>query len=78
MAHIEKKLAELGLVLPEPVKLPPDVRLPFALVNVRDRRVFVSGHGPQIIFFGLNVIVHLFLMQFTHQVIGTRMFIIMT
>ena len=47
MAHIEKKLAELGLVLPEPAKLPPDVRLPFALVNIRDRRVFVSGHGPQ-------------------------------
>ncbi|WP_136657995.1 RidA family protein [Nitratireductor sp. XY-223] len=47
MAHIEAKLAELGLVLPAPAKLPPDVRLPFSLVNVRDRRVFVSGHGPQ-------------------------------
>ena len=47
MAHIEKKLEDLGLVLPEPAKLPPDVRLPFAIVNIRDRRVFVSGHGPQ-------------------------------
>ncbi|MDA4845366.1 RidA family protein [Hoeflea poritis] len=47
MAHIEQKLADLGLVLPEPVKLPPDVRLPFSLVNIRERRVFVSGHGPQ-------------------------------
>jgi len=27
--------------------LPPDVRLPFAAVNIRGHRVFVSGHGPQ-------------------------------
>ena len=47
MAHIEARLEELGLVLPPPPKLPPDVRLPFAMVNVRGNIAFVSGHGPQ-------------------------------
>ena len=32
--HIEARLRELGLVLPEPVKPPPGVRLPFAPVRV--------------------------------------------
>ncbi len=47
MSSIDSRLKELGLVLPEPVQLPPDVRLPFAMVNVRGNRAFVSGHGPQ-------------------------------
>ena len=47
MAKIEARLAELGLVLPEPLKTPPGMVLPFPWVNVRGDRVFISGHGPQ-------------------------------
>lgn len=43
---IEAKLKELGLVLPEPVKAPPGVVLPFSWVRVRGNRAFVSGHPP--------------------------------
>ena len=46
MAKIEKRLAEMGLVLPPPVRLPPGVVLPFQFVRVSGRRAFVSGHGP--------------------------------
>jgi enamine deaminase RidA (YjgF/YER057c/UK114 family) len=44
---IEERLRELGLVLPPPVRVPPDVRLPFASVRVVGDRAYVSGHGPQ-------------------------------
>ncbi|HEX3779556.1 MAG TPA: RidA family protein [Pseudonocardiaceae bacterium] len=44
--HIEHTLAELGLVLPEPIRLPPGAELPFPWVRVRGNRAFVSGHGP--------------------------------
>lgn len=47
MSTIEAKLLELGLVLPEPLKLPPGVVLPFSWVRVRGNRAFVSGHAPQ-------------------------------
>lgn len=43
---VEKRLEALGLTLPPPMRLPPGVRLPFAMVRVRGRRVIVSGHGP--------------------------------
>jgi enamine deaminase RidA (YjgF/YER057c/UK114 family) len=43
---IENRLAELGLVLPEPMRLPPGAVLPFPWVRVRGGRAFVSGHGP--------------------------------
>ena len=43
---IEQRLAELGLVLPEPIKLPPGVALPFPWVRVHGNRAYVSGHGP--------------------------------
>jgi enamine deaminase RidA (YjgF/YER057c/UK114 family) len=43
---IEQRLAELGLVLPEPIKLPPGVALPFPWVRVHGDRAYVSGHGP--------------------------------
>ena len=39
-------MAELGLVLPEPLKTPPNVRLPFMNVRVRGNRAYVAGHGP--------------------------------
>lgn len=47
MAEIEARLEQLGIALPEPLVLPPSVKLPFPWVHVRGRRVFVSGHGPQ-------------------------------
>lgn len=47
MSRIDSKMNELGLILPQPFTLPPGVRLPFAQVNVRGNRVFISGHGPQ-------------------------------
>jgi hypothetical protein len=47
MAHIESKLASLGLVLPAPLKPPPGIVLPFAMVRIVGTRAIVSGHGPQ-------------------------------
>ncbi|MCR9137067.1 MAG: RidA family protein [Alphaproteobacteria bacterium] len=47
MSRIEAKMNELGLILPQPPILPPGVRLPFATVNIRGKRAFISGHGPQ-------------------------------
>ena len=44
--HVEAKLEELGLTLPEPAKLPPGVQASFAWVRVYGDRVYVSGHGP--------------------------------
>jgi enamine deaminase RidA (YjgF/YER057c/UK114 family) len=44
---IERRLEELGLTLPAPIRVPPDVRIPFVFVRVRGDRAFVSGHGPQ-------------------------------
>ncbi len=41
---IEEKLEELGLVLPEPMRVPPDLRMPFSWVRVRGDRAYVSGH----------------------------------
>jgi enamine deaminase RidA (YjgF/YER057c/UK114 family) len=43
---VEAKLEELGLVLPEPIKVPPGLVLPFAWVRVRGDRAYVSGHVP--------------------------------
>ena len=47
MANPEKRLAELGLTLPKPLSTTPGLHLPFAFVNVRGNRVFVSGHPKQ-------------------------------
>lgn len=44
--RVERRLAELGLELPAPMKLPPGVELPFPWVRVHGGRAFVSGHGP--------------------------------
>lgn len=44
--EIERRLTELGLQLPEPMKLPGDVSLPFPWVRVHGDRVLVSGHAP--------------------------------
>lgn len=44
--QVERKLSELGLVLPELTQIPADVRLPFRWVRVVGKRVTISGHGP--------------------------------
>jgi enamine deaminase RidA (YjgF/YER057c/UK114 family) len=43
---IERRLAELGLTLPPPMKLPPGVVIPFPWVRVVGRRALFSGHAP--------------------------------
>jgi enamine deaminase RidA (YjgF/YER057c/UK114 family) len=48
--RIENRLAELGLALPEPLKTPAGLELPFPWVRLwpgPPGRAFVSGHGPQ-------------------------------
>ena len=45
--QVEEKLKALGLTLPQPVKAPAGVKLPFSWVRVRGNRVFISGHPPQ-------------------------------
>ena len=44
---IEKRLAELGLILPAPLKVPDGMVLPFSWVRISGNRAYVSGHGPQ-------------------------------
>jgi len=46
MPTAEERLAALGYTLPEPLKLPPGVTLPFPWVRVVGSRAIVSGHGP--------------------------------
>lgn len=43
----EERIVELGLELPQPVKKPPGVELPFTFVNVRGNRALISGHPKQ-------------------------------
>ena len=45
--EVEARLEELGLVLPQPLKAPPGLHLPFSWVRVRGDRAYVSGHGAQ-------------------------------
>ncbi len=47
MAAIERRLEQLGLVLPEPMKPPGGIALPFPWIRVHGNRAFISGHGPQ-------------------------------
>ena len=44
--RIERRLAELGLELPQSMQLPPGLTLPFPWVRVWPGRAFISGHGP--------------------------------
>jgi enamine deaminase RidA (YjgF/YER057c/UK114 family) len=43
--RVEAKLQELGLALPEPMRI-PGMRLPFAPVRVRGSRAYISGAAP--------------------------------
>ena len=45
--QVEAKLKALGLVLPEPLKVPPGLQLPFAWVRVLGHRAYISGHVQQ-------------------------------
>jgi enamine deaminase RidA (YjgF/YER057c/UK114 family) len=45
--EVEARLEELGLVLPEPLQVPPGLHLPFSWVRVRGDRAYLSGHGAQ-------------------------------
>lgn len=42
----EDRLGELGYAIPEPLKLPPGVTLPFPWVRIVGSRALISGHGP--------------------------------
>ncbi|MGI9415997.1 MAG: RidA family protein, partial [Hyphomicrobiales bacterium] len=44
MSRIDAKLVELGLVLPDPIKVPEGMVLPFSWVRVCGNRAYVSGH----------------------------------
>lgn len=46
MSAVERRLDELGLVLPAPLQLPPGVVLPFPWVRIVGTRAIISGHGP--------------------------------
>jgi enamine deaminase RidA (YjgF/YER057c/UK114 family) len=47
VARIEAKLEALGLVLPAPLQVPPDMPMPFSWVRVRGNRAYISGHIAQ-------------------------------
>ncbi len=42
---IEQRLAEIGLALPEPMRSPADIAIPFAWVRVHRNNAYISGHG---------------------------------
>ena len=44
--RIEARLRDLGLVLPEALRAPAGLRLPYANVRVYGQRAYVAGHGP--------------------------------
>ena len=44
MATIEARLHERGLVLPQPLKVPTGLKMPFAWVKLRGNRAYISGH----------------------------------
>jgi hypothetical protein len=46
MTRIEQRLQELGLILPQPLQLPPEIVLPFPWVRIIGTRALISGHGP--------------------------------
>jgi hypothetical protein len=46
MPGIESRLRELGIILPEPLQLPPGMVLPFPWVRIAGKRALISGHGP--------------------------------
>ncbi|MXX28717.1 MAG: RidA family protein [Gammaproteobacteria bacterium] len=45
--RIEQRIEELGLVLPQPLQVPPGLKVPLVMVRTLGKRLLVSGHGPQ-------------------------------
>ena len=45
--QVEAKLQDLGLVLPEPPKVPPGFKFSFAWTRAYDGRLYLSGHSAQ-------------------------------
>ncbi len=46
MPGIERRLEQLGIILPQPLKLPTGMVLPFPWVRIMGKRALISGHGP--------------------------------
>jgi len=46
MPSVEDRLKSLGLVIPQPLQVPPGAVFPFAWVRIVGNRAIVSGHGP--------------------------------
>src|SRR6188508_1820044 len=46
MSTVESRLHALGCIIPEPLRLPPGVTLPFPWIRVVGNRALISGHGP--------------------------------
>jgi enamine deaminase RidA (YjgF/YER057c/UK114 family) len=44
--NVYERIQNLGLVLPDPPRIPKDVVLPFGWVRVCGSRALISGHGP--------------------------------
>ena len=44
--HIESRIIQLGLELPDPLQTPPGVTLPFVWVRVSGNKACISGHLP--------------------------------
>ncbi|HYB08699.1 MAG TPA: RidA family protein [Alphaproteobacteria bacterium] len=47
MAKIEASLEKMGLILPEPLKVPAGVTVLFKQVLVRGNHAYIAGHAPQ-------------------------------
>jgi hypothetical protein len=45
--QVEAKLEALGLVLPEPPRVPPGLQFSFAWTRARGNRLYVAGHSAQ-------------------------------
>jgi enamine deaminase RidA (YjgF/YER057c/UK114 family) len=46
VAEVERRLAELGIALPDVFAAPPGLEIKFDLVRVIGDTAYVSGHGP--------------------------------
>ncbi|WP_190801284.1 hypothetical protein [Leptolyngbya sp. FACHB-261] len=46
MSQTERRLQDLGIVLPQPLQLPPGVVFPFSWVRIVGTRALISGRGP--------------------------------
>ncbi len=46
MSRIADRLTSLGIELPHPLQMPPEVILPFPWVRIVGSRALISGHGP--------------------------------